>query len=214
MIAATRAGDLYAELAAQALGRPEARAEAKVALLSAMYGGGTGSPALAALRRRFGQALALLEQAARAGEDGASVHSVLGRVCPPAGPGWLDGVGDTAAGAQSRARGRFTRNFVVQASAADWASVLIAGLRTRLARLEPVAGWPPQIVFFQHDEVMVEAASGQAEAVIAAVAEAGAEATRLVLGDTGVHIPLAARAVTTYADKTAPQPADAPQGYI
>ncbi len=214
MIAATRAGDLYAELAAQALGRPEARAEAKVALLSAMYGGGTGSPALAALRRRFGQALALLEQAARAGEDGASVHSVLGRVCPPAGPGWLDGVGDAAAGAQSRARGRFTRNFVVQASAADWASVLIAGLRTRLARLEPVAGWPPQIVFFQHDEVMVEAASGQAEAVIAAVAEAGAEATRLVLGDTGVHIPLAARAVTTYADKTAPQPADAPQGYI
>jgi DNA polymerase-1 len=204
MVAATRAGDLYAELAAQALGRPEARAEAKVALLSAMYGGGAGSAALAALRRRFGRALAVLEQAARAGEDGASVRSVLGRVCPPAEPGWLDGVSGAAAGAHARARGRFTRNFVVQASAADWAAVLIAGLRARLAQVaspDGPDGWPAQIVFFQHDEVMVEAVAEQADAVIAAVAEAGAEATRLVLGDTGVHIPLDAVAVTSYADK-------------
>jgi DNA polymerase-1 len=204
MVAATRAGDLYAELAAQALGRPEARAEAKVALLSAMYGGGAGSPALAALRRRFGRALAVLEQAARAGEDGASVQSVLGRVCPPAEPGWLDGVSEAAAGAHARARGRFTRNFVVQASAADWAAVLIAGLRTRLAQVEPPDGpdgWQAQIVFFQHDEVMVEAAAEQAGAVIAAVADAGAEATRLVLGEAGVRIPLDAVVVTSYADK-------------
>ncbi|MFZ0161922.1 MAG: hypothetical protein WAL50_23070, partial [Kineosporiaceae bacterium] len=90
------------------------------------------------------------------------------------------------------------------ASAADWAAVLIAGLRTRLAQLAPPDGpdgWPAQIVFFQHDEVMVEAVAEQAGAVITAVAEAGVEATRLVLGDTGVHIPLDAVAVTSYADK-------------
>lgn len=207
MIAATRAGDLYAELAAQALGRPEARAEAKIALLSAMYGGGTGSPALAALRRRFGRALTVLEDAARRGEDGASVTSVLGRVCPPAASGWLDGLSETAAGARTRARGRFTRNFVVQASAADWAAVLIAGLRRRLAELDPGHdpdtddAWPAQLVFFQHDEVIVECVAAQADAVVEAVREAGQEATRLVLGQTGVTIPLDAAVVETYADK-------------
>ena len=201
MVAATRAGDLYAELAAQALGRPEARAEAKVALLAAMYGGGAGSPALAALRRRFPGALALLEHAARAGEDGGSVRSVLGRVCPPAEPGWLDGLPDAGAAARTRSRGRFTRNFVVQASAADWAAVLVAGLRTRLARLPELDGWQAQLVFFQHDEVIVEAPAAQADRVVAAVEEAGSEATRLVLGDTGVHVPLTAVPVASYADK-------------
>ena len=201
MVAATRAGDLYAELAAQALGRPEARAEAKVALLAAMYGGGAGSPALAALKRRFPGALALLERAARTGEDGGSVRSVLGRVCPPAETGWLDGLPDQAAGARTRARGRFTRNFVVQASAADWAAVLVAGVRRRLGELAPVDGWQAQLVFFQHDEVVVEAPAGQGDEVVAAVADAGAEATRLVLGDTGVRVPLDAVPVTSYADK-------------
>lgn len=62
--------------------RRGSRLEAKVALLAAMYGGGAGSPALAALRRRFPRALALLEEAARAGEDGRIVRSVLGRTCP------------------------------------------------------------------------------------------------------------------------------------
>ena len=41
------------------------------------------------------------------------------------------------AGRAARARGRFTRNFVVQASAADWALVLLAGLRSRLSELFP-----------------------------------------------------------------------------
>jgi len=93
---------------------------------------------------------------------------------------------------------------VVQASAADWAAVLLAGLRTRLAQMAPPNGpdgWQTQIVFFQHDEVMVEAVAEQADAVIAAVAEAGAEATRMVLGEAGVRIPLDAAVVTSYADK-------------
>jgi len=201
MVAATEAGDLYTAIATTALGRADALAEAKLALLSAMYGGGTGSPALAALKRRFPAATALLEQAATTGEDGGSVRSVLGRVCPPAPSSWLVDLDDAAAGSHARSRGRFTRNFVVQASAADWAAVLVAGLRTRLARLPAVDGWPPQLVFFQHDEVMVECAGTQVDDVVTAVAEAGAEATVLVLGDSGVRIPLTAAAVDSYADK-------------
>ena len=201
MVAATEAGDLYTAIATTALGRADARAEAKLALLSAMYGGGSGSPALAALKRRFPAATALLEQAATTGEDGGSVRSILGRVSPPAGPSWLVGLDDAAAGSQARSRGRFTRNFVVQASAADWAAVLVAGLRTRLARLPAGDGWQPQLVFFQHDEVMVECATGQVDDVVAAVAAAGAEATSLVLGEVGVRIPLTAIAVDSYAEK-------------
>jgi DNA polymerase-1 len=203
LIAATQQGDLYTALARQALGRPEARADAKLGMLSAMYGGGTGSPALAALRRRFPAALDLLEAAARTGEDGGSVRSVLGRASPPPHSDWLDGLADDAIGRRARAYGRFTRNFVIQASAADWASVLIAGLRTRLHAL-PGASGPDgaRLVFFQHDEVLVEAPEALAGQVIASVSDAGAEATRLVLGDVGVQVPLAARAVRSYADKS------------
>ena len=196
LVAATAEGDLYTALAREALGRPGARREMKVALLSAMYGGGAGSPALAALRRRFPAALALLEDAARTGERGGSVRSVLGRTSPPPRPDWLSGLSDDAAAARSRAWGRFTRNFVVQASAADWASVLVATLRQRLAGLAGQA----ELVFFQHDEVVVEAEEALAADAVRCVAEAGAEATRLVLGDVGVHVPLDARAVRSYAD--------------
>ena len=53
--------------------------------------------------------------------------------------------GEAVAGRSLRARGRFTRNFVVQASAADWAIVLLAGLRRRLAAISlqnEISGWP------------------------------------------------------------------------
>ncbi len=204
MVEATRAGDLYAAIATQALGRPDARADAKLGLLAAMYGGGAGSPALAALRRRFPTALDLLERAAAEGERGGSVRSVLGRTSPAAEPGWLSGP-EAAAAARARARGRFTRNFVVQASAADWAGVLVAGLRRRLAAL-PAADGPSgperaELVLFQHDEVLVESPAGLADAVVAAVAEAGEEATRLMVGDVGVHVPLKAVVASSYAEK-------------
>jgi len=215
MIEATREGDLYTALARQALGTrggdgarggDDPRAQMKLALLSAMYGGGAGSPALVALRRRFPGALALLEDAAGTGEAGGSVVSVLGRMSPPARDGWLDGLSEEAAAGRRRAYGRFTRNFVVQASAADWAGVLLAGLRTRLATLapdlEPAPGGPlARLVFFQHDEVVVECSAGLADEVVEAVGTAGTEATRLVLGDHGVHVPLAAVAVRSYAEK-------------
>jgi DNA polymerase-1 len=199
MVAATAEGDLYAAIAAQALGRPQARAEAKLALLSAMYGGGAGSPALAALRRRFPAALDLLEDAARLGESGGLVRSVLGRTCPPPPAAWLEGQ-DEELPARARARGRFTRNFVIQASAADWANVLVAGLRTRLAEL-PGGPGRAELVFFQHDEVIVHTPAPLADGVRAAVTEAAEAATRMVVGDRGVRIPLQTVVATSYAEK-------------
>ena len=139
---AAGSGDLYHALAGTFGGD---RAKAKVALLSAMYGGagGEASQLLAVLRRRFPRADAYVEAAARAGEEGRVVRSRLGRSCPPPSAEWRDltaspdepGADDQLARRSLRARGRFTRNFVVQASAADWALILLAGLRQRLAAM-------------------------------------------------------------------------------
>jgi DNA polymerase family A len=140
---AAAGGDLYQALAGAFGGD---RAKAKVALLSAMYGGAGGEAGqlLAVLRRRFPAAAGYVEDAARAGQEGRVVRSVLGRTCPPPSAAWRaatqdsgdpDAGPDPGAGRASRARGRFTRNFVVQASAADWALVMLAALRRRLAAL-------------------------------------------------------------------------------
>jgi hypothetical protein len=204
---AAASGDVYASVA-QAIGVDRDRA--KVALLSAMYGGtgGDGGQSLALLRRRFPHASAYVEAAARAGEEGRVVRSVLGRTCPPPSAGWLATTSDSAdpeqdrdpgAGRALRARGRFTRNFVVQASAADWALVLLAGLRAALARLA-AGGQQPELVFFQHDEVLVHCPSGQAAEVVAAIETAAESATRLVFGSTAVTFPMSVAVVDRYSD--------------
>ena len=209
---AAAAGDLY-EAVAAAIGGD--RGQAKVALLSAMYGGtgGDHGQSLALLRRRFPQASAFVEGAARAGEEGRVVRSVLGRTCPPPSAAWLaltsesgdpDEERDPGAAAASRARGRFTRNFVVQASAADWALVLLALLRARLATVLPSTGsaalGPPELVFFQHDEVIVHCPVAEAADIVAAIEGAAADATRLVFGDTDVSFPMTTSVVGCYAD--------------
>jgi DNA polymerase-1 len=203
-------GDLYEALAGAFGGD---RAKAKVALLSAMYGGagGEASQLLAVLRRRFPRADQYVEAAARAGEEGRVVRSRLGRACPPPSAEWRGltaapdepDAADQRARRSLRARGRFTRNFVVQASAADWALVLLAGVRSRLAELDdPPAGPPagPGLVFFQHDEVIVHCPEAMAGDVVAAVAAAAEEAGRLVFGDTPVRFPVSTAVVSSYAD--------------
>ena len=202
---AAASGDLY-EAVATAIGAD--RATAKVALLSAMYGGtgGDGGQSLALFRRRFPQASAYVESAARAGEEGRVVRSVLGRTCPSPSAAWLATTAEAAgpeherdpgAGAAARARGRFTRNFVVQASAADWALVLLAALRGNLADL----GQPrPQLVFFQHDEVIVHSPAARAPEVVAAIDAAAATATDLIFGPTAVTFPMTTAVVDCYAD--------------
>jgi DNA polymerase family A len=202
---AAASGDLY-EAVATAIGAD--RATAKVALLSAMYGGtgGDGGQSLALFRRRFPQASTFVESAARAGEEGRVVRSVLGRTCPSPSAAWLattaeaagpEHARDPGAGAAARARGRFTRNFVVQASAADWALVLLATLRGNLAELGPPQ---PQLVFFQHDEVIVHSPAARAPEVAAAIDAAAATATDLTFGPTAVSFPMTTAVVDCYAD--------------
>nr|WP_239126608.1 bifunctional 3'-5' exonuclease/DNA polymerase [Asanoa siamensis] len=201
LAAAGRAGDLYAALAADAFDGD--RAKAKVALLGAMYGqtGGAAVPALAALRGHYPTAFDYVESAARTGEGGGLVRSWLGRTCPPssvsvslADAGYEGGEPAAGGGARARARGRFTRNFVIQATAAEWALALLATLRTTLA------GTPAELVLFQHDEVLVHCPADQAEAVVTAVHEAGERATRTLFGDTEVRFPMEATAVDCYAE--------------
>jgi DNA polymerase-1 len=230
LAAAAGTGDLYQALA-DAFGGE--RGNAKIALLSAMYGGAAGQARqlLAVLRHRFPLAAQYVELAARAGEEGKVVRSRLGRTCPPPSSDWRGltaepddpDADEPRAGRSVRARGRFTRNFVVQASAADWAVVFLAGLRRRLALMTfpngssvvPATngGRPsgaaaaadggetqPRLVFFQHDEVIVHCPEGLAGDVVAAVDEAAVEAGRLVFGPTPVRFPVTTAVVTSYAD--------------
>lgn len=194
---AAAAGDLYAALATDSFDGD--RAKAKIALLGAMYGqtGGDAVPALAVLRRHYPTAFEYVEAAARTGEAGGLVHSWLGRTCPPAsGAGRDAGLDppDQVAPPPGRARGRFTRNFVIQATAAEWALVLLATLRTRLA------GTEAELVLFVHDEVVVHCPAGQAEAVAEAVRDSARAAGRLLFGDTPVRFPLDVSVVGAYAD--------------
>lgn len=195
------AGDLYASLAADSFDGDRGRA--KIALLSAMYGGtgGEAGPLLATLRRRFPAAVDYVEAAARTGEGFGLVRSRLGRTSPPSSNRVLPGETESAS-AQDRSRqrarewGRFTRNFVVQASAADWATVLLATLRQGLAARIPAA----ELVFFQHDEVIVHCPEPAAADVVAEITAAGATAGRILFGDSPVRFPLGAAVVDRYSD--------------
>jgi DNA polymerase I len=206
LAAAGGAGDLYAALAADAFDGDRARA--KIALLGAMYGqtGGAAVPALAVLRQSYPTAFEYVEAAARTGEAGGLVRSWLGRTCPPASTAWRDagleppeevGSAETPqGGASGRARGRFTRNFVIQATAAEWALVLLATLRAALA------GTQAELVFFVHDEVVVHCPAEEADTVAAAVRDSAAEAGRLLFGRTAVRFPVDVSIVECYADAT------------
>ena len=138
MAEAARDKDLYAGIAAQGFGGD--RAKAKVALLGAIYGATTGESGrlMPQLTRTYPRAVGFVEQAAREGEAGRTVTSRLGRSSPPPSERWLQSQQSTSAEEQRRAdsiarsRGRFTRNFVVQGSAADWAACWLAELRRRL----------------------------------------------------------------------------------
>ncbi|MGW0519702.1 bifunctional 3'-5' exonuclease/DNA polymerase [Crossiella sp. NPDC003009] len=197
LAAAGASGDLYTALAEEAFGGDRDRA--KIGMLGVMYGqtsGGAGE-LLAALRKRYPAAIEYVERAARTGELGGLVRSHLGRTCPPPGSDWQgiveDAETETGQARQARARGRFTRNFVVQATASEWALALLACLRTSLRE-------PAELVFFQHDEVIVHCPSELAEEVAAAVQECAERATRLLFGDTPVRFPLNAVVADCYAD--------------
>jgi DNA polymerase-1 len=117
--------------------------------------------------------------------------------------------------ARSTARdwGRFTRNFVVQGSAAEWSLCWMAGLRGRLdemaARVStatpsaaasgPVFARAPHLVYFLHDEIIVHSPREVADEVAAAVEAAAREAGTLLFGDFPVEFPLDLAIVDSYA---------------
>lgn len=199
MEVAGRGEDLYADLAARAFGGD--RAQAKIAMLGAIYGQTSGDALthMAELRRRYPAAVAYVDDAAAAGEEGRLVRTWFGRTCPP--PTSFDQA-DTEDGPaysatpRARARGRFTRNFVVQGSAADWTLLVLAGLRNAMH----TAGLRAELVFFQHDEVIVHCPEEEAAAVAAAITAAADTAGELAFGPTPVRFPFTTAIVECYAD--------------
>ncbi|ADD44052.1 bifunctional 3'-5' exonuclease/DNA polymerase [Stackebrandtia nassauensis] len=192
MIAAAEADDMYAALAPTFDG---SRDDAKIALLSAMYGGtaGNATALLTVMRRRFPTAYAYVEQAARDGEKGGLVRTWLGRTSPAPGDGWWNALTGPGGTRSARDRGRFTRNFVVQGTAAEWALSMMALLRSRLWEREL-----GDLVFFQHDEIIVHCEQSRAETVAGLIQECADQATRLLFGRLSMRVPLSAAIVDSY----------------
>jgi DNA polymerase-1 len=231
MAAAGRGRDLYDGIVAS--GAVDTRAHAKVGMLGAMYGGTAGESGrmLPRLARAFPAAVAYVEAAARTGETGGVVSTRLGRTSPRPSDEWLDlhdlaasdGATDalrTRARTEARSWGRFTRNFVVQGTAAEWALCWIGSIRRRLhalaaadsaanprtapdAAADPTTAADtlttgPHLSFFLHDEVMVHTPAHLADAVAHELREAAAEAGRLIFGDAPVEFPVTVAIVDSY----------------
>ena len=205
LAAAARGKDLYQGIADQNFDGD--RSLAKMAMLGAMYGATSGEAGrlMPALTRSYPQAIDVVERGARAGESGKVVSSHLGRSTPPVSERWLRAQQSASAEEQRRAdslarsQGRFTRNFVVQSTAAEWALCWLAEIRRRL-RAASVASPAGELVFFLHDEVMLHVPEARAEEVSALVTEAAAAATGLLFGRIPLEFPVVAVTVDSYAD--------------
>ena len=194
LAAAAAEEDLYARLAVHV---GDDRERAKIGLLAAMYGqtSGDAAPLLATMRRLFPRALEHVDAAARAGEGGGIVRSWLGRTSPAPGD-WADTVDTPDSDRRRRAHGRFTRNFVVQGTAAEWALVLLAALRQELPAMPEGGG----IVFFVHDEVVLHVPGELAEETVRAIARAERRTREILFGDTPVRFPLSVSVTDCYAE--------------
>lgn len=213
MARAGQAHDMYEGIVAS--GAVADRSEAKYGMLGAIYGGTTGvsGRVLPRLRRAFPRAMERVEAAARDGENGRRVRTWLGRTSPAsAAAGW----DETLTEAQVRRRqsdrrswGRFTRNFVVQGTAAEWALCWMGALRARLwtmgeqetatpgAAPEPFAR-RPHLAFFLHDELVVHTPADAADEVAEALREAATEAGRMLFPSTPVEFALSVAIVDGY----------------
>ncbi|MCM3780480.1 bifunctional 3'-5' exonuclease/DNA polymerase [Microbacterium hydrocarbonoxydans] len=210
MARAAQGADLYAGVVAT--GAVGTREEAKYAVLGAMYGATTGDSGrlVPRLRKVYPRAMALVDEAARVGEDGGVVSTWLGRSSPRPSTEWsrmqaratdADAEPTDVSVARRRARdwGRFTRNFVVQGTAAEWSLIWLAEIRHRLRQLPEAERPAPasgvfrtraHLAFFLHDEVILHVPEEQADAAADAVREAAAVATRRLFGDFPIDVPL------------------------
>lgn len=217
MARAGRAHDLYQGMVD--VGAVPTREQAKYGILGAIYGGTTGESGRMRprLQRAFPRAMAYVEEAARVGERGGQVATWLGRGSPVLERSGLDD-GPTAPGEpadatdeehrrrrQDRAAwGRFTRNFVVQGTAAEWALCWMGMLRSRLRELNARHGGADrravELVFFLHDELIVHSPAELAEEVAAALREAATAAGRLLFRSSPVEFPLTVSIVDDYGE--------------
>ncbi|MGL3150610.1 bifunctional 3'-5' exonuclease/DNA polymerase [Microbacterium sp. A82] len=217
MAEAARGRDLYEGVVAS--GAVATREEAKYAVLGAMYGATTGDSGrlVPRLRRVYPRAMRRVDEAARTGENGGVVSTKLGRSSPPPDERWqaLQSAASDAdvdpgevkrARQSARERGRFTRNFIVQGTAAEWSLIWLAEIRHRLrqlpdAQVEAPASGPfarsAHLAFFLHDEVILHVPEEQADAAAAAVREAAAIATRRLFGTFPIDVPLDLQIVQT-----------------
>jgi len=217
MAEAARDRDLYAGVVAA--GAVATRDEAKYAVLGAMYGATTGNSGrlVPRLRKVYPRAMHLVDEAARTGEDGGVVSTRLGRSSPRPDVSWhalqsaatgadVDPAEVKRARGRARERGRFTRNFIVQGTAAEWALIWLAEIRHRLRQL-PAAQTPApasgpfaaqaHLAFFLHDEVILHVPQEQADVAASAVRGAAAVATRRLFGEFPIDVPLDLRIVST-----------------
>ena len=204
---AAQGADLYQGMVAD--GAVATRQDAKLGLLGAMYGATSGESGrmVAGLTRRYPAAFALVDEAARDGERGQVVRTLLGRGSPSLGGSWHEEPAEQPSDLQAldrrrRAYGRFTRNFVVQGTGAEWALCWVADLRNRLWRLGGTGALDqrPHLVLFLHDEVVVHTPAALADDVAAQLEQAAAGAGRLVFRDFAVDFPLSISVVSSYAD--------------
>lgn len=205
MARAGQASDMYQGMVDT--GAVETREQAKYGMLGAIYGGTTGESGRMRPRieKAFPAAMAFVEAAARSGEHGDVVSTWLGRSSPP-GEGL--GYDETATEVQksrtqqrAAAWGRFTRNFVVQGTAAEWALCWMGSLRRRLWDLGAgILVERPHLVFFLHDELIVHTPAAVADDVAVAMRESAAEAGRLLFGGAPVEFPVSVAIVGRYSD--------------
>jgi DNA polymerase-1 len=210
MARAGQAHDMYQGMVDS--GAVETRNQAKYGMLGAIYGGTTGESGRMRPRiaRAFPRAMEFVEEAARAGERGEVVSTWLGRSSPRGATAGFDETRTDAEVRRARndraAWGRFTRNFVVQGTAAEWALCWMGSLRRRLWELGGRDDEPrellerPHLAFFLHDELVVHTPEHDADAVADALRESAAEAGRLLFGGAPVEFALSVAIVDSYSD--------------
>ena len=208
-----RGADLYQGMVDD--GAVASRNDAKLGLLGAMYGATSGESGrmVAGLTRRYPDAFGLVEEAARAGERGQVVRTLLGRGSPQPGRG----VGrdpDDAAGRSRRARpasGAPTAASPATSSCrAPAPSGRCAGSPTCATGCGASAGPAPSIdrphlVFFLHDEVVVHTPVALADAGRRRRPPRQQRPPRgLLFRDLAIDFPLNISIVRSYADAGKP----------
>lgn len=204
--------DLYmgiAELGARTGSALTERKHAKIALLGAMYGATTGESGrlMPHLKKMFPQAIEFTEHAARIGERGGQVTTFLGRTSPAPSAEWFrrqrhqeSAADEQRARRDARSWGRFTRNFVVQGTAAEWAICWMGNIRSRL-RSERLFGRPlqSQLVYFLHDEIMIYGPEREAKLCEKIIRESARDAATMIFGQIPVDFPVTVTVTDDYS---------------